>query len=770
MRASAWLLSLVVGVAGGSDLFAEWAPKRAPLMTRWAGDVAPETVHPEYPRPQLVRPAWLNLNGLWQYSLAPVAEQTPPITWEGEILVPFAIESALSGVMKPVAPGQALWYRRTFTVPTDAAWTGQEVLLQFGAVDWETTVWVNGREVGQHRGGYDPFSFDITAALRPEPNATQELVIKVVDNTDDGYQPRGKQVRKPNGIWYTSVTGIWQTVWLEPVPKSHVRSAVVTPDIDRDTASLWVDYAGEDVTHIAVRTSYSQGDVRHAATFTLPAMNRQPLEMDRSPEYRKVLWSPATPRLIDMELKLLDKQGRVLDVVQTYFAHRKISLGKDERGILRIMLNNEPLFQYGTLDQGWWPDGLYTAPTDAALKSDIEQTKRYGFNMIRKHVKVEPARWYRYCDELGMLVWQDMPNGDRHAAWDPFGGHDGTEISRTAESAANYRTEWQRIIDALRPHPSIVMWVPFNEAWGQADTVAVTKWTKEYDPSRLVNCASGGNDFPVGDVIDVHRYPGPTMVAPSDTRAGVLGEYGGLGLPLKGHTWQDEQNWGYRSFTTQEALTDAYLDLADQLPALVRQGLSAAIYTQTTDVEIEVNGLMTYDRAIEKLPVEALATAHQALWSPRETVRRTLVPTAEETPATWRYVTEAPAEGWEQPEFDAAIWREGRGGFGEPSTPGSNVGTEWKTPDIWARRAFTLDKLPEGALRLRIHHDEEATVYLNGVLIKQTGGYTTEYKSLRLSDVAREALRVGTNVLAVHCHQTGGGQSIDVGLEVETVK
>ncbi len=770
MRASAWLLSLVVSVAGTSVAFAEWTPKRAPLMTRWAGDVAPETVHLEYPRPQLVRPAWLNLNGLWQYALAPVAERTPPAVWEGEILVPFAIESALSGVMQPVAPGQALWYRRTFTVPTDAAWTGQEVLLQFGAVDWEATVWVNGREIGLHRGGYDPFSFNITSALRPESNATQELVIRVVDNTDDGYQPRGKQVRKPNGIWYTSVTGIWQTVWLEPVPKSHVRSVVVTPDIDRDTASLWVDYAGEDVTHIAVRTSYSLGGARYEGTYTLPAKNRQPVGMSSSPEYRKVLWSPATPRLIDMELKLLDKQGRVLDVVQTYFAHRKISLGKDDRGILRILLNNEPLFQYGTLDQGWWPDGLYTAPTDAALKFDIEQTKRYGFNMIRKHVKVEPARWYRYCDELGMLVWQDMPNGDRHAAWDPFGGHDGTEITRTAESAANYRTEWQRIIDALRPHPSIVMWVPFNEAWGQADTVAVTQWTKEYDPSRLVNCASGGNDFPVGDVIDIHRYPGPTMVAPSATRAGVLGEYGGLGLPLKRHTWQDEQNWGYRSFTTQAALTDAYLDLVDQLPALVRQGLSAAIYTQTTDVEIEVNGLMTYDRAIEKLPVDVLAKAHQALWSPRETVRRTLVPTAEETPAMWRYVTETPAEGWEEPEFDAATWRAGRGGFGEPSTPGSKVGTEWKTPDIWARREFTLEKLPEGALRLRIHHDEEATVHLNGVLIKQTGGYTTEYKSLRLSEVAREALRVGTNVLAVHCHQTGGGQFIDVGLEVETVK
>uniref|UniRef100_A0A7C4LKS5 Beta-galactosidase n=1 Tax=Schlesneria paludicola TaxID=360056 RepID=A0A7C4LKS5_9PLAN len=755
---TAWLPLTVVG---------EWQPKTAPVMTRWARDVTPEKVHPEYPRPQMVRPHWLNLNGLWDYALTP-REGPLPQTWDGQILVPFPIESALSGVMKTVGPDQRLWYRRTFSLPAEAAWRHKTILLHFGAVDWDCTVWVNGAEVGRHRGGYDPFSFDITPHLKAE--GLNELVIAVWDPTDAGYQPRGKQVRNPHGIWYTSVTGIWQTVWLEPVPNTHLRGLTITPDVDRGGIDVLADVAGGDARSVAlaVRCDYTfRRDTRSGSGSAAAqvASATQPVKLDLGQPARDLLWSPANPQLLDMVVELRDAEGRVIDRVQTYTALRKISLGKDQAGVVRILLNNQPLFQYGPLDQGWWPDGLYTAPTDEALKFDIEITKKYGFNMIRKHVKVEPQRWYYWTDKLGLLVWQDMPSGDQHAPWDPFGKHNGEEIVRTPESADNFRREWQRIIDSRRNHPSIVMWVPFNEAWGQFDTVAVTRWTKEYDPTRLVNCASGGNDFPVGDVIDVHRYPGPVMVEPSSDRAGVLGEFGGLGLPLKGHTWQSEKNWGYRSFTSQEALTEAYLDLIDKLHPLIGRGLSAAVYTQTTDVEIEVNGLLTYDRAVEKIPVATAARAHQQLWEPAPKVT-TLLPTAETSPAVWKFTTEQPAEGWHQADFSDAAWTAGTSGFGEPSTPGAQVNTLWKSPDIWLRRTFDLPTLPKGELRLRMHHDEDAAVYLNGVLIKRVSGYTTEYVSLRLSAEAQRALRVGRNTLAVHCHQTGGGQYIDLGLEV----
>jgi hypothetical protein len=478
-------------------------------------------------------------------------------------------------------------------------------------------------------------------------------------------------------------------------------------------------------------------------------------------------WSPADPFLYDLRVEL-KRDDKVVDSVRSYFGLRKIALGKDKQGVTRIMLNNKPLFQYGPLDQGFWPDGLYTAPTDEALRYDIEQTRKLGFNMIRKHVKVEPDRWYYHCDKLGMLVWQDMPSGDKHAAWDPFGRHDNTETTRSPESSENYNREWRAIIDALRNHPSIVMWVPFNEGWGQANTVAVTKWTKEYDPTRLVNCASGGNDFPVGDVIDVHRYPGPFAPKPTADRAAVLGEFGGLGLPIKGHTWQDEKNWGYRSFTKNEDLQRAYVGLLGALRPMIGQGVSAAVYTQTTDVEIEVNGLMTYDRAVLKMDADVIAKAARKLYLPPPKIT-TLVPTSEHTAQTWRYTTDKPADGWQKSDFDDSSWKSGPGGFGEPSTPGSVVKTTWKTNDIWLRREFDIagDGKPLMAiheLALRIHHDEDAEVFLNGELIARVTGYTTQYVEVPLDEAARKTLHAGKNTLAVHCRQTGGGQYIDLGI------
>ena len=767
---------------------AEWQPKQAPLMTKWAKDVKPENPLPEYPRPQMVREQWQNLNGLWEYAIRPKAEGRPD-TWDGEILVPFPIESALSGVMKLVGPENRLWYRRTFTLPTQdgkasPAWQDKNILLHFGAVDWETTVWLNGKEIGTHKGGYDPFTFDITAALKPDD--TQELIVSVWDPSDAGFQPRGKQVRKPEGIWYTPTTGIWQTVWLEPVPKTYIRSVAFETDIDKQSIKVRLDIVNPDPKYRpriqAYRIVMVEGkpikDVFLDFGFTTPQRNPYEIEARILPEvFQKMLWSPESPQLwsVAVSLRIPDPTGPQtvamrqqraapgLDDVSTYFAVRKISLGKDDKGVTRMMLNNQPLFQFGPLDQGFWPDGLYTAPTDEALKFDIEITKQYGFNMIRKHVKVEPARWYYHCDKLGMLVWQDMPSGDRNSPWDPVGGHDNTELTRTQESSDNFNREWQAIIDALRNHPCIVMWVPFNEGWGQANTVAVTKWTKAYDPTRLVNCASGGNDFPVGDVIDVHRYPGPFAPAPTETRAAVLGEYGGLGLPLKGHTWQGEKNWGYRSFTDQVSLTNNYLDLLDKLhPMIGSPGLSAAIYTQTTDVEIEVNGLLTYDRAVQKIPVSAVAKAHKALHSPPPSVKP-LVESSRETAQTWQYTTDKPADSWEKSDFDATKWKSGPGGFGEKTTPNSVVRTEWKSNDIWLRRTFDLKTAPTGEVRALIHHDEDTDIYVNGQLVKSVTGYSTDYGTMRLNTDAAKAFKAGANTLAIHCKQTGGGQYIDVG-------
>ncbi|MCA9093959.1 MAG: glycoside hydrolase family 2, partial [Planctomycetaceae bacterium] len=483
-------VSAAVLVLAFSDATAngEWKPAGSPIATRWAKDVTPENVHAEYPRPQLVRQEWQNLNGLWEYAIQPEKESSPG-TFQGEILVPFPVESSLSGVGKTVGAENRLWYRRRFSIPK--SWRGKRIKLNIGACDWETTVWVNGSKVGEHRGGYDPFSFDITNALKGD--GEQEIVVGVWDPSDGGYQPRGKQVRKPEGIWYTPTTGIWQTIWLEPVAVGGIDELRIVPDFDQSQICVTVTTTGdaEGVTVKAVLEDQievvSRAEGKASDTLILQLSNPKP-------------WSPSSPHLYDLGVEIIGADGKVLDVVESYAALRKISLEKDASGAKRMLLNGKPLFHFGPLDQGFWPDGLYTAPTDEALKFDIEITKQLGFNMIRKHVKVEPARWYYWCDKLGMLVWQDMPSGDAAAPWDPFGKYDGKELTRSAESAGNYHHEWENILRALQNVPSIVVWVPFNEGWGQFETVAVTKRVQELDPNRLVNCASGGNDFPVGDI------------------------------------------------------------------------------------------------------------------------------------------------------------------------------------------------------------------------------------------------------------------------------
>jgi hypothetical protein len=697
------------------------------LKTKWSAQVDPARVLPEYPRPQMVRHDWQNLNGEWRYALTG-AQEPAPSTFERRIVVPFPVESQLSGAGVWVSPDQRLWYRRTFTAPRLPA--GNRLLLHFGAVDWDTVVSVNGKEVGKHRGGYDPFTIDITDTLRSA--SEQELVVAVTDPTDSGQQPRGKQVRIPRGIYYTAVTGIWQTVWLEPVPSRYVTSLRIDPDLDGGVVRVTATAAGapERVTATVLdgarEVASGSGTIGSAISIRLGNAHK---------------WSPADPFLYGLRVRLASG-----DTVDSYFGMRSIAVRADDSGARRLFLNGEPIFQLGLLDQGWWPDGLYTAPTDAALASDIETTKQLGFNVIRKHVKVEPARWYYHCDRLGMLVWQDMPSGN----------------NKGPEAEANFAGELQAMIDNLRNHPSIVMWVPFNEEWGQHATEKHVAWLKSYDSTRLVNNVSGWTDKKVGDVVDLHAYPGPGTPPQEPSRSSVLGEFGGLGLPLADHTWLAQGNWGYRSFTTLPDLNAAYQGLLAQLRLQKGDGLAAAIYTQTTDVEVEVNGVMTYDRGVTKLSAESIA-ANRRMYNPPPVIK-SIVPASDRSAQMWRYTLAEPPQGWFETAFDDSTWSSGPGGFGAPDTRHAHVGTSWTTPDVWLRRTV---ELPAGAMvqpHLRVFHDEDTQVYANGKLVADLKGAIGAFTFVPLNAEARAAFTAGKNTIAVHTHQTRGGQFIDVGV------
>ena len=581
------------------SLSAQWQPAGDKIKTKWASEIDVNNVLPEYPRPIMERGEWQNLNGLWDYAILPVGQI--PSNYDGQILVPFAIESSLSGVQKRVGKDNELWYQREFTVPSK--WRNSKVLLHFGAVDWRADVWVNDVKVGRHQGGYTPFSFDVTAAL---VNGTNTVKVKVWDPTDEGFQPRGKQVNRPEGIWYTPVTGIWQTVWLEPVPETYIKDLRVTPDVDKN--SLMVD-AITNSQSASTRVEVKVKDGNNVVA-TGKSINNQQVEISMPQNVK--LWSPDNPHLYDLEVVVFEGNKQV-DKVDSYTAMRKYSMKRDDKGIVRLQLNNKDLFQFGPLDQGWWPDGLYTAPSDEALEYDVIKTKDLGFNMIRKHVKVEPARWYTHCDRHGIIVWQDMPNGDRGPGWQMHNYYNGNEAVRSAESEANFRQEWKEIMDFLYSYPSVGVWVPFNEAWGQFKTAEITDWTKEYDPTRLVNPASGGNHYTVGDMLDLHNYPNPRMYLYDAQRATVLGEYGGIGWANKEHLWEPDRNWGYVQFNSSKEVTDEYIKYAEELKQLIRQGFSAAVYTQTSDVEMEVNGLLTYDRKLVKVDEERVRKVNQEI-------------------------------------------------------------------------------------------------------------------------------------------------------------
>jgi beta-galactosidase/beta-glucuronidase len=625
-------------------------------MTRWGRAVTPENVWPEYPRPQMEREEWLSLNGLWEYSITDRAAPAPS-AFEGSILVPFAVESALSGVGKRVLPEQRLWYRRDFTVPV--GWDDRRVLLHFGAVDWDASVWVNGAPAGWHRGGYDPFSIDITDFIRP--GQPQEIMVAVRDPSSTGDQARGKQKLQPQGIWYTPTTGIWQTVWLEPVAReASIEKLRVTPDIDRGVLEVAVlGHQPVNSDEYAVRVTALDGGMTVAES-----VNRiDRLHTLSIPDAK--LWSPESPFLYDLRVELFripdpvalppaaggprriirrgpEEQGKfsipaealLLDRVDSYFGMRKISVATASDGYPQLMLNNEPLFQYGTLDQGYWPDGVLTPPSDEAMRFDLEFLKQAGFNMLRKHIKVEPARYYYWTDKLGLLVWQDMPSGmmmgderfkDRSTIQHVMAEDEG-EMLRREESAAQFEMELQRMMDGLHHFPSIVTWVVFNEGWGQYDTRRITAAVEARDTSRLVNAASGWRDVPAGDFIAQHSYDVDIwdrtrdgrrnlLPDPEKKRVAVMDEFGGLGYPIESHLWQSDRNWGYQTYHDPDELLKQYRIRLDQInEGRATHAIRAAVYTQTTDVEGEVNGLLTYDREVVKLDPSVLKEMHEQLY------------------------------------------------------------------------------------------------------------------------------------------------------------
>ncbi len=726
---------------------AAWKPAGDHIKTRWAKDVKPDAPLPEYPRPTLVREEWKNLNGLWDYRVLSGGND-PQVEASGKILVPFPIESSLSGVARRLKSSESLHYSRKFIASADWTANSQRILLHIGAANWQSFVLINGRQVAQHSGGYDPFSVDITSALKPGEN---ELLIITNNPGNSGGQPRGKQFDTSHSIWYESSSGLWQTVWMEPVQPAHIEKIVAKANIATGEVEFTLDTAGDKT--VPCKIEVLDGDRIVGTCNGLPT---NPLKCTIA---NAKLWSPDAPNLYTVRATMGADKG------SSYFGFREIKVAKDDAGINRIMLNGKPLFQYGPLDQGFWPDGLYTAPTDAALRFDIDAVKKMGGNMLRKHVKVEPERFYYWCDTLGILVWQDMPSAFFRAkefdeGFPPF----------SEQWAANFEHEWKSIMHARAGHPSIVMWVPFNEGWGQLDrdwAKSVVLNTKDWDPARLVNNASGWHDMGVGDVHDIHEYPDPKTPAIEPIRAAVLGEFGGLGLPIEGHTWvNNKDNWGYRTYKTQEEVTAAYCALMDQIPALIAQGLNAAVYTQTTDVEIECNGWLTYDRDQWKIDPERAKAATRQLFLPPP-ILKTILPHADTSRGiakrTWKYTFTQPAADWMKPDVALPEWQEGPAGFGTTGTPGAAIGTQWSTPDIWIRTGFTLDSLPARP-HLSIHHDEDAQVYINGTLAMSLTGYSSAYQLLALPKEAAALLKVGTNTVAIHCHQTTGGQYIDCGL------
>lgn len=684
----------------------------------------------------------MNLNGLWNYAVLPKGANMPS-KYQGEILVPYSIESSLSGVGKSLLPSEELWYQRKLYIPE--AWQKKDIILHFGSVDYEAFVYVNGKLVGKHVGSSDPFSFNITPHLKV---GEQEIIVRVWDPTDSEIQPRGKQTLNPKGFWYTAVSGIWQTVWIEPVERTRVRYMNPVPDIDNSTIELVTDLEnaqGDEI--LSVKVLYKgeivqEKDLSMQGRLSISISNPQ-------------LWTPDSPHVYDLEIEL-KRKGSVIDKFSSYFAMRKISLGKDEKGIERLLLNNQPLFQWGVLDQGWWPESLLTPPSDEALKYDMIVLKKLGFNMIRKHLKVEPARFYFHADTMGLLVWQDMPSGfleihhpEQHLKFDAK-----EDWARPHESAKDFESEWKSIIDNLRFFPSIVMWVPFNEGWGQYDTKRISKWTEDYDPSRLVNATSGWTDRNVGHVFDSHQYPGPSMEPPvqNSGRAIVLGEFGGLGWPIEGHLWNEQKrNWGYRTYQDEVQYLKEYATVIQNVYPLISRGLSAAIYTQTSDVEGEVNGLMTYDRKVLKLPEAETKLLHDRLYLSYATPQ-ILLQDSEIEPSNLYLSTKNPGKNWTALSPTSAKFKETKGPFDVT-----------KGMDVWSVNSFEISDLDK-TLAMKLYGRGDLKIYLNGHLVYDKKISTKRhYDEYNLTESA-QFVNKGKNIIALELRNASEDSIFDYGL------
>jgi len=731
-------ISLISTATFGQD----WAMKKARLMTPFSARIDTSNVLGEYPRPQMVRQNWLNLNGIWQYQPGVSAAEGMPVgKLRSKILVPFPVESAISGVMEA---HNRLWYRRTFTVPSE--WAGQHILIHFGAVDYEAQVYVNGHSLGIHKGGYDEFTYDITSYI--EGTGTQELTVRVYDPTDLAGQPRGKQTLNPTGIMYTCTTGIWQTVWLEPIPQTSISNIKMTPDVDKSVLNLKVSSQGSAANQ-TVSVAVKDGETI-VATFNGAANTNLVIPIPNAK-----LWSPDSPFLYDLDIKL-NSNGSGVDSLKSYFGMRKIAMNK-VGAYYKMFFNNEFLFQMGPLDQGFWPDGLYTAPTDAALKSDIEMMKRFGFNMVRKHIKVEPQRWYYWADKLGLMVWQDMPSCNSYWTMDAR-----PDVDKTA-----YHTELLKMIDNHFNSPSVIMWVVFNEFQGAHDVKAICDEVMAYDTTRLCNQGSGGPYEDAGDIMDVHSYPSPGFPNNNGFQSLVCGEFGGIGYALSGHVY--DNGGSYVMVDTPTKIGDMYNGFMDQLVQFKsNMGLSAAVYTEITDVENEINGLLSYDRN-SKLGFSRINVANRKAIN-NNLYMTAVCPAAITYPMIWNYTTTAPAANWSSLTYNASAWTKGMGGFGTDGTPGAIVKTKWDTEDIWIRRNFAIGGLSQAnldSLKIFAHHDEECEIYINGVLAATLTGFSSNYTMYDISSVAKNALiQNGNNVIAIHCHQTTGGQYIDAGLYV----
>lgn len=727
-----------------------WQMKKAPMMTPWSETIDVNNVLPEYPRPQMVRKEWMNLNGIWDLRKGVKGESYDPnFTFDQKILVPFPIESALSGIMEE-SDSQCYWYKRTLKIPETMK--GRDILLHFDAVDWETIVYINGVKVGRHTGGYDPFYFDITSALKGKEE--HELVVYTYDNTGGEGQPKGKQALNKWGCWYTPVSGIWQTVWLEPVDPVHIEALMIRPDVDNSCLKVRVNASLTTGVSVNINLLDKAGDkVAAIAGGKVGRILTLPIENPH-------LWSVDDPYLYDLDITII-KDGVQTDAVSSYCGMRKIEVKKVGE-TPRVFLNGEQIFQMGPLDQGWWPDGLYTAPSDEALLFDIKAMKSLGFNMIRKHIKVEPARWYMHCDREGILVWQDLPSPNLPSGHEDF-------------AKKTFQEESVRIIEAFRNHPSIIQWIVFNEGWGQFDTERMTQIVQGVVGQTLVCCASGWNDADIGDIKDSHSYPDPSC--PLDrNRAAVCGEYGGITLKVQGHVWPGG-DFQYTTVETGGDFTVLFNRLADKIKDYYYYGLNAAVYTQLSDVEIERNGILTYDRRVLKpysATGELKAKIEECINMPRSGVKvQTIISTSQEHKYKWRYTTsdDVPRR-WFAKELDDRAWAQGEAAFGRSALWNTKdlISTPWNTSQIYMRRWFYLGTItPEMVenMRFKLYHDDDIHIYINGVWAASKKGSVSNYIPFDISYEARQTLKPNSwNLIAVEGKQGSGEQIMDLGISV----